>query len=272
MVHVFISYADPDRAIADEVASWLRADGHEPFLAHDLHNGIGAGEDSKQRLYDELHEVDAVIGVVTSSYLASPWCSAELGIADAWGCRLMPLRAEAGVVHPLVRNRQYVDYQADPQQARDRVLQAVRLLDDGRGSWRAGDNPFPGLEPFPPAFSRVFFGREAEAREVLNRLRAMSSTAGMLAIVGPSGCGKSSLLNAKVVPLLGRDPAWLTVPTLVPGTDPVPELARALATTANHLATTANHQELNWSASDVRCRWSRRCGRSSSMTSASSSH
>jgi WD40 repeat protein/type II secretory pathway predicted ATPase ExeA len=245
VVHVFISYATPDRAIADEVASWLRAAGHEPFLAHDLRDGIGAGEDWKLRLYDELCEVDVVIGVVTSSFLASHWCSAELGIADARGCRLVPLRAEAGVVHPLVQNRQYVDYQADPQQARDRVLQAVRLLDDGRGSWRAGDNPFPGLEPFTPALRRVFFGRAAEEREVLNRLRVMSSSAGMLAIVGPSGCGKSSLLNAGVVPLLDSDPAWLTVPTLVPGTDPLPELARALATTANRL-------KLSWSASDVR--------------------
>ena len=247
MAHVFISYATPDRAIADEVAQWLRTDGHEPFLDHDLRNGISAGEDWKQRLYDELREVDVLIGVVTSFFLASHWCSAELGIADALGCWLIPLRAEAGAAHPLIQNRQYVDYQANPQQAHDRVLRAVRRLDDGRGSWRAGDNPFPGLEPFTAARSRVFFGRAAEAREVGNRLRTMASTGGMLAIVGPSGCGKSSLLNAAVVPLLDSDPAWLTVPSLVPGTDPLPELARALAAIATHL-------ELGWSANDVRAR------------------
>ena len=95
--------------------------------------------------------------------------------------------------------------------------------------------------------SGVFFGRVAETREVANRLRAMGSTGGILAIVGPSGCGKSSLLNAAVVPLLGNDPAWLTVPPLVPGTDPLPELARALTAVANRL-------RLNWSASDIRSR------------------
>ena len=245
MVHVFISYATPDRAIADEVASWLRAAGHEPFLAHDLRDGIGAGEDWKLRLYDELREVDVVIGVVTSSFLASHWCSAELGIADALGCRLMPLRAEAGVVHPLVQNRQYVDYQADPQQARDHVLQAVRLLEYGGDTWREGDNPFPGLEPFTAALSRVFFGRAVEAREVANRVRARGGTGGVLALVGSSGCGKSSLLNAAVVPLLDSDPAWLTVPRLVPGSDPVPQLARVLALTASRVG-------LGWSASEVR--------------------
>ncbi|MGH3684707.1 MAG: hypothetical protein ACRDQY_23435 [Pseudonocardiaceae bacterium] len=140
---------------------------------------------------------------------------------------------------------QYADYQADPQRARDRVLQAVRLLDDGGGAWREGENPFPGLAPFTAARSRVFFGRVAEAREVGNRVRAIGGTGGLLAVVGPSGCGKSSLLNAAVVPLLGSDPAWLRVPSLVPGSDPLLELARALAATATRL-------ELGWSASDVR--------------------
>jgi WD40 repeat protein/type II secretory pathway predicted ATPase ExeA len=247
VAHVFVSYATPDRAIADEVAEWLRADGHEPFLDHDLRNGISVGEDWEQRLYDELRRVDAVIGVVTSSFLASTWCSAEVATARALGCRLMPLSAEADVVHPLMQRLQYVDYLADPWQARNRVLHAVRLLDDGDGTWREGDNPFPGLEPFTAARSRVFFGRADEAREVNNRLRARGGAGGMLAIVGPSGCGKSSLLNAAVLPLLGSDPAWLTMPSLVPGTDPLPELARALATTATRL-------ELSWSANDVRGR------------------
>jgi TIR domain/WD domain, G-beta repeat len=247
VAHIFISYATPDRAIADEVSQWLRAAGHEPFLDHDLRDGISVGEDWEQRLYDELRRVDAVIGVVTSSlsFVASTWCSAELATARALGCRLMPLYAQANVVHPLMQRLQSVDYLADPGQARDRVLQAVRLLDDSGGAWREGQNPFPGLEPFTAALSRVFFGRAAEAREVGNRLRAMGGAGGLLAIVGPSGCGKSSLLNAGVVPLLASDPAWLTMPSLVPGTDPLPELARALATTAHRL-------ELGWLASDVR--------------------
>ena len=225
----------------------MRTAGHEPFLAHDLRDGIGAGEDWKQRLYRELREADAVIGVVTSSFLKSQWCSVEVGIADGRGCLLIPLRAEAGVEHPLMWGMQYVDYHADPQQARARVLQTVRLLDDSSGAWREGENPFPGLEPFTAALSRVFFGRAAEAREVGNRLRTMGSTGGMLAVVGPSGCGMSSLVNAAVVPLLTRGPGWLVVPTQVPGTDPLAELARALAVTATHLGT-------SWSASDVRGR------------------
>jgi WD40 repeat protein len=249
VAYIFISYATRDRVIADEVSHWLRAAGHELFLDHDLRDGISVGEDWKQCLYRELREVDAVIGVVTSSFVASNWCSAEVGIADALGCRLIPLQAEAGVVHPLMSGLQRADYQADPQEARHRVLQALGLLEDGGGggTWREGENPFPGLEPFTAALSRVFFGRVAEAREVGNRLRATGSNGGMLVVVGPSGCGKSSLLNAAVAPLLDGEPAWLMVPSLVPGSDPLPELARALAITANRL-------ELGWSANDIRGR------------------
>jgi hypothetical protein len=247
VTRVFISYATRDRAIADEVAGWLRADGHEPFLDHDLRNGISVGEDWEQRLDDELRRVDAVIGVVTSAFVASSWCSAEVATARALGCRLMPLSAEAEVVHPLMRRLQSVDYLVDPGQARDRVLRAVRVVEDGAGVWRAGENPFPGLEAFTAARNRVFFGRVAQVREVGNRLRAMGRTGGLLALVGPSGCGKSSLLNARVVPLVDRDPTWLMVAGLVPGTDPLPELARALATTAHRL-------ELGWSATEVRDR------------------
>jgi WD40 repeat protein len=47
--------------------------------------------------------------------------------------------------------------------------------------------------------------------------------------------------------LLASDPAWLMAPSLLPGTDPLPELARALAATGNRLG-------LDWSANDVRGR------------------
>ncbi|MGH3829827.1 MAG: toll/interleukin-1 receptor domain-containing protein, partial [Pseudonocardiaceae bacterium] len=69
MAHIFISYATSDRSVAEEVLTWLRAAGHEAFLDDDLRNGISVGEDWKQRLYRELREVDAVIGVVTSSFV-----------------------------------------------------------------------------------------------------------------------------------------------------------------------------------------------------------
>jgi hypothetical protein len=45
VARIFISYATPDWAIADEVSEWLRAAGHKPFLGNDLRNGISVGEE-----------------------------------------------------------------------------------------------------------------------------------------------------------------------------------------------------------------------------------
>lgn len=71
MARIFISYSTPDRCAADEVSRWLRSAGHEPFLDNDLRDGIGVGEDWEQRLYRELRRADAVIAVVTSSFVGS---------------------------------------------------------------------------------------------------------------------------------------------------------------------------------------------------------
>lgn len=146
VAHIFISYATRDRVIADELSSWLRAAGHELFLDHDLRDGASVGEDWKKRLYCELREVDAGIGVVTSSFAASNWRPTEMGTADVVGCRLLPLRAEPGGAHPLMRDLRDADYQADPRQARDGVLQALRLLEDGGATWLKGGKPFSRLE------------------------------------------------------------------------------------------------------------------------------
>ena len=53
-----------------------------------------------------------------------------------------------------------------------------------------------------------------------------------VAIIGPSGSGKSSLLHAGLLPRLQRQPErWMLLPPLVPGRQPMRNLARALAAT-----------------------------------------
>src|ERR1017187_8185710 len=59
-------------------------------------------------------------------------------------------------------------------------------------------NPFPGLRPFKAEDSTLFFGRDDQTGEALDRLLRQK----MLAVVGVSGCGKSSLVFAGMVPAL----------------------------------------------------------------------
>lgn len=61
-------------------------------------------------------------------------------------------------------------------------------------------SPYPGLMHFTRKFAPVFFGREAEVREVLDRLYTPEGR--FIIISGNSGSGKSSLVDAGVLPKL----------------------------------------------------------------------
>jgi WD40 repeat protein len=90
-------------------------------------------------------------------------------------------------------------------------------------------SPFPGLRPFKSHEDAIFFGRHAQVSDMLQRLE----TCRLLTVVGASGCGKSSLVRAGLLPalrdglLFGAGSDWKTV-MFRPGSDPYPELARAL--------------------------------------------
>src|SRR5689334_11746500 len=90
-------------------------------------------------------------------------------------------------------------------------------------------NPFPGLRPFETSESTFFFGRKAQVKELLGKLRTMH----FLAVLGPSGSGKSSLVKAGVLAalqrgLLAEGGGWDIV-QLQPGSEPLNALKTAVA-------------------------------------------
>ncbi|MGH3802958.1 MAG: toll/interleukin-1 receptor domain-containing protein, partial [Pseudonocardiaceae bacterium] len=109
MAKVFISHADDDRELADEVHRLLVAENHQVFLDQHPHDGIEVGEEWEQRLHERLRWADAVVCVVTSAFLASKWCTQEIACARARGSRLLPVQAEPGVQHTLLKSAHHVD-------------------------------------------------------------------------------------------------------------------------------------------------------------------
>jgi hypothetical protein len=90
--------------------------------------------------------------------------------------------------------------------------------------------PYPGLRPFRYDESDIFFGREAQTDQLLERLARNH----FLAVTGPSGCGKSSLIKAGMIPALGAGfmveggSRW-RICELRPGDRPLARLTQALA-------------------------------------------
>lgn len=107
MARVFLSHASEDQRPTDDVQEWLLDGDHEVFLDRDLRNGIALGEEWEERLHERLRWADAVVCVVTSAYISSLWCTAEVGIARSRGCRLLPVLAESGARHPLLASLQH---------------------------------------------------------------------------------------------------------------------------------------------------------------------
>jgi formylglycine-generating enzyme required for sulfatase activity len=90
-------------------------------------------------------------------------------------------------------------------------------------------NPYRGLRAFNVEDRALFFGRSAETRAVVDRLRAD----GIVVVTGDSGVGKSSLCRAGVLPLVEEgalgDGRLTRCCTMIPGRRPLAALAAAIS-------------------------------------------
>ena len=90
----------------------------------------------------------------------------------------------------------------------------------GRG---AGASPYRGLLPFNERHADLFFGRDAEIAEFLEKIRVQP----LLPVVGPSGAGKSSFVRAGVISALRERGRWVVL-HMRPGARPFVRLASQL--------------------------------------------
>ena len=96
-------------------------------------------------------------------------------------------------------------------------------------SLNSSNNPFVGLRPFESDESLLFFGRQTQTMEILQRLHQYH----FVAVTGGSGSGKSSLIKAGVIPrlkagyLVNFNDHWV-IATMKPGQSPMYNLIDAI--------------------------------------------
>ena len=122
-------------------------------------------------------------------------------------------------------------------------------LADGRRPPSVSESPFRGLLPFAERHANVFFGRDTELTEAVERLRYESA----LVIVGSSGAGKTSFVQAGLIPRLKENHEWHVI-RFRPGEQPIERLAsRILSAQANETESASMRTSVgdhSWSGTD----------------------
>ncbi|MBN1512357.1 MAG: TIR domain-containing protein [Phycisphaerae bacterium] len=235
---LFISHSSKDKEHALRLQDRLRAAGYaceQHFLDSDQRSGIRLGEKWEKVIYDNLRDCQALLVLCSPRWAQSKWCFAELAGAKMAGKKIFPLVLEECDRSALSEYQAVFVNQADPaarQQAFARLLDELNAQGLGPADQLPWPNPdlkdlagqvdgcpFPGLPAFDERYAAVYYGREREARIVLEELRQMRSAGEprLLMIVGSSGSGKSSLLMAGVLPRLKHVTSaseWLVLPML----------------------------------------------------------
>lgn len=88
----------------------------------------------------------------------------------------------------------YLDEERQPELAKKQESSETAITWDIK---KLG-SPYPGLMHFTHKYAPVFFGRDLEVREILDRVREPEGR--FILISGASGSGKSSLVDAGVLP------------------------------------------------------------------------
>ena len=223
MSTIFISHSsrDNDRAIA--IKQWLAENGWDDvFLDLDPKRGIVAGQRWKEALQQAAHRCEVVLALVSTEWLASGWCKAEVDAARLMGKKIIIalIGIDKGQVPIDLSDEQWVDLDRDPD-ARSRLKEGlIRVgLDPSSFPFEPGRRPYPGFAFLEEKDAAIFFGRDAQIVRGLDKIRGLVRTGvdRMLVILGASGSGKSSFLRAGLWPRLKRDDrAWLPLPIIRP--------------------------------------------------------
>ena len=209
------------------------------------------GERWKEALRRNVRQCEAVIFVVTPAWRASEWCLAEYQLAESFHKPVFGVVAKKFDIANLPGNMaddwQVVDLTRSGQKEKF----SVTAITDGTvhkvsfniaeltrlktGLENTGINPkyfewppqnepdrspYQGLKALQQEDAGIFFGRDGQVVETLDRLRGLHDgpPPRMLVILGASGAGKSSFMRAGLLPKLKRDDRhFLVLDPLRPG-------------------------------------------------------
>ena len=249
---LFLSHSNKENFEVIALRNWLAEEGwDEVFFDIDSERGIAASARWERALHQAAMRCEAVVFLVSHAWLASGWCRKEYELArglnkklfaalidpkknidelppefkDTWqivdltGGELVVFRVSLPGSH----NEKHVSFGRDGLQRLKSGLERAGL-DPKYFEWPPSDElwraPYRGFKPLEVKDAGIFFGRDAQIVEAIDKLRGLSAAAPprFLVILGASGAGKSSFLRAGLFPRLRRDDrAFLPLSFIRPG-------------------------------------------------------
>lgn len=235
--------------------------------------GTGSGEvlrpgESWQKQIEEAVADSTAFAVLVPPAGVSFWVDIEMRL----GINKLAEKAAAGEPHPfipIVGNardltklpRTATLFQAaelkslgdggDSFDGLDAIIRAALNL-DARDQVSVVAEPFMGFSAFDAETAALFFGRERETRELVEKLRATN----FVVVYGDSGAGKSSLVKAGLIPRFREgvfadrteatrpDPAAWHVVQMRPGREPFQGLVNGVADAARAAGLTIDWDKL----------------------------
>ena len=247
MSRIFLSHSSLDEEAVLGVRDWLIGEGWDDlFLDLDAERGLVAGQRWQNALKAAAERCELVLFLITPNWVASKWCLAEFLLArnmnkHIFGIIVKPTPFEDLPVE-MTAEWQLVDLTSgeldqvfDIKLGSGSKISQVRFNSDGLQrlkigllkagldtrffEWSTGRPPYRGLRVLEEEDAGIFFGRDGQIVDALDRLRGLREGAAprLLSVLGASGSGKSSFMRAGLLPRLARDDRhFLVLPVIRP--------------------------------------------------------
>ena len=281
MARIFLSHNSQDALEAVALKRWLADNGWDDvFLDIDARDGLSPGERWKDALRSAADRCEAVLCLVSPTWLASAECKLEFRYAETLRKQVFLAIIKPCDPQDLPPDWQWCPLYGEGAQTTLRFEfreqpAACAFLSSGLerlkyGLEKAGISaehfpwppandpdraPYRGLKPLDAADAAVFFGRNAQTLHGMETLGDMrrNGIERLLVILGASGSGKSSFMRAGLLPRLARDDRqFFPLPVIRPrnavlfGADGLaPALTAAFAGLGRPLTLGAIEQRLN---------------------------